>query len=180
MNKFLKYFIIFSLVSVGAFFIYIQLEIKEKEKPTIYIDNFSGSAVKIFRKNEIWLEMEDQSSLVNKDLKQGTHILYIHSLSENSIDTIRINVKKENNYVLNLFGKMTYYEGELTYQTKPEFDNSPPIEEREITKAFFQTRAAFILEKPPFQIKVRSIISPPKNFNSKTNRKYLRRKNQSW
>jgi hypothetical protein len=181
MNKFLKYFVLFCVVTLGVFIFYIQILKAENEKPTIYIDNYSGSTVKIFRKNNVWLELENESSLVKKDLKQGTHILYVHQLENNSIDTLRINIKKENNYILNLFGKMTYYEGKLIYQTKLDYKNGPPpTEEREITKPFFQTRADFIFTEPPNQIEVNSIIKTPKNFNSKTNRKYLRRENQVW
>lgn len=180
MNKFLKYFIIFCLVALGAFIFYVQMKKAESEKPTVYIDNYSGSGVKIFRKKEIWVELENESSLVKKDLKQGTHILQVHQINNNSIDTIRINIQKEKNYVLNLFGKMTYYEGKVMYQSKLEIGNSFTPEEREITKSFFQTRADFILEEPPSQIEITSMIKTPKSFNSKANRKYLRRKNQTW
>ena len=180
MNKFLKYYIIFGLLVLGAFIIYVQMKEVESEKPTVYIDNYSGSAVKIFRKNEVWIDIENGASIVKKDLKQGTHILHIHKMENNSIDTFRINIKKERNYVLNLFGKMTYYEGKVLYQTRLDNEKNQPSEEREITKYFFQTSADFILETPPNQIEVTSIVAPPKSFNSKTNRKYLRRKNQVW
>jgi len=180
MNKFLKYFIIFCLVALGAFIIYVQFKKTENEKPSVYIDNYSGSAVKIFRKNELWVELEKESSLVKKNLKQGTHVLHIHKNENNSIDTIRINIKKENNYVLNLFGKMTYYEGEVIYQTSSQNDINEILEEREIAKSFFQTRADFILEKPPSSIEEWSNSTTHKNFNTKRKKKYLRRKNQIW
>ncbi|MFK8009843.1 MAG: hypothetical protein AB8H03_26045 [Saprospiraceae bacterium] len=180
MNKFLKYFIIFSLAALGAFIIYVQMKEIESEKPTVYIDNYSGNGVKIFQKKDVWVELENESSLVKKDLKQGTHVLFIHNMEDYSIDTIRLNIKKERNYVLNLFGKMTYYEGTVRYQSRPDYKDNPTTEEREITKSFFQTRADFIMQEPPSQIEVTSIIKASKNFNSKTNRKYLRRKNQIW
>ena len=75
---------------------------------------------------------------------------------------------------------MTYYEGKVVYKTKLDYESNPPSEEREITKPFFQTTADLIMEEPPNQIEVRSIVTTPKNFNSKANRKYLRRKNQVW
>ncbi|MFK7773549.1 MAG: hypothetical protein AB8F94_15470 [Saprospiraceae bacterium] len=180
MNNFLKYFIIFCLFALGAFIIYVQMKEIESEKPTVYIDNYSGSSVKVFRKKEVWIDLKNESSLVKKDLKPGTHVLHIHKMENNSIDTIRINIKKERNYILNLFGKMIYYEGELNYQSRPDYKNISPSEEREITKSFFQTSADFILEEPPSLIEVTSTFKTPKNFNSKTKRKYLRRKNQVW
>ncbi len=180
MNKFLKYFIIFCLVALGAFIFYVQLKEAENKQPTVYIDNYSGSTVKIFRKDEIWVELENESSLVKKDLKQGTHILFIQNLERNSLDTFRMNIRKENNYVLNLFGKMTYYEGKVTYQTKLGKGNNETFEEREIIKSFFQTRADFILERPPNTIEEWSKNPPYKWANAKMNKKYLRRKNQIW
>ena len=180
MNKFLKYFIIFGFAALGAFVIYLQLKKAEKEKPTVYIDNYSGSAVKIFRKNEIWVELENESSIVRRDLKQGTHILFIQNMERSSLDTFRMNIRKENIYVLNLFGKMTYYEGKITYQAKFEKGENEVFEEREITKSFFQTRADFILEKPPNSIEEWSNRAPFKWENAKRNKKYLRRKNQVW
>ena len=81
----------------------MQLKNKENEKSTLYIDNYSGSAIKIYRKKDVWIELENEASLVKKDLKQGTHILYVHKMENNSIDTLRVNIKKERNYVLNLF-----------------------------------------------------------------------------
>ena len=176
MNKTLKYFIIFCIVGLGGWVIHLQMKKTEREKSSIYIDNYSGSPVKIMYKNDIWGKLEDQSSIIKKDLNQGTHILHIHKMDNSVIDTFRINIKKENNYVLNLFGGMTYYEGELIYKTKPKDGvNYPQKKERKIIKSFFQTSAAFIFERPPYKIEERSLLKMPT-----TKRKYLRRNNQAW
>lgn len=176
MNEAIKYTIYFFIGAIGYFIVSSYLEKTEKEKPTLFIDNYSGSDIKIFQKDDLWLEINNNSSIKKRDLKQGTHILYVHKMNDSSIDTFRINMRKENNYVLNLFGGMTYYEGELLYLKKLEDGvNHSTKEEREITKSFFQSRAEFIFEKPPYRIEDRSIVKMPTS-----KRKYLRRKNQVW
>lgn len=176
----MKYFIVLSLSIVGSFTLYVKWIELENLKPTLYIDNYSGSAINIYKKKSLWLELENQSSTVTNELKQGTYFLYIKQTQSNLIDTLRIDIKKKKNYVINAFNAMTYFEGDALYQNRMDGINSKSTKETKISKPYFETNAHFILEKPSNQIEIYSRNKAPKSFNTKTTKKYLRRLNQVW
>lgn len=180
MNNFLKYLLLICLVGLGLFKIYVEWIKADKRKPTIYIDNYSGSPIEIYRKNEVWVSLFNESSTIKKNLNVGTHFLYIHKLDEKLIDTLRIDIRESKKYILNTFQAMNYYEGEVLYQKRPESQSYQSKDEIEISDIFFQTTADFILDQPASDILVYSKNKAPKNFNTKSKRKYLRRGNQNW
>lgn len=180
MNKIIKYCIIGSLICIAVFTAYVKWVEIENKKPTIYIDNYSGSAVEVKYRNNKWVELNDKSSSIKNDLKQGTYFLHIKNLNSALIDTIRIDIKEKKNYIVNISNAMSYFEGEISYQKTPTLGNNDLAKENKINKYFFQTKADFILEKPSNQIEIWSKNKSPQHFNARATKKYIRRANQNW
>jgi len=137
MNKVLKYFIICCVGGLIVFSAYVNWMEMENKKPTIYIDNYSGYAVDIKYQNKKWLQLDDKSSAIKRDLSQGTYFLYIMNINTSDVDTIRIDIQEKKNYVLNISDIMSYYEGEITYQKNYELKNKDHAKEEKISKHFF-------------------------------------------
>ncbi len=180
MNKILKYFIITSVTCLLAFTAYVKWKEIDNKKPTIYIDNYTGSSIEIKYRNKNWIQLKDENSIMNRDLKQGTYFLHIKNMDTSAKDTIRIDIKEKKKYVLNLFQGTSYYEGEISYQKISDPSNHTSSQEVKIDKIFFETKADFVLEKPSNNIKIWSKNKSPKYFNTSATKKYLRRVNQNW
>ncbi len=175
MNSILKYFIIICLLVLGFFIGYVKYVELDNKKPTIYLDNHCGERVRIMKSKKLWAELDNGSTIIKRDLKQGTHFLYIHKTESNVIDTISIYVKEKKKYILNPYKGMTYTEEEIMYKSVYDGRNVKNQKSTNINRIFFETDADYILKKPVSQIKLRSKNKSPEYFNAQVLKKYLKR-----
>lgn len=176
MAKRIKYFVLLFILAVGSFQIYIQLHKWNNQRPKLYIDNYSGSEIEVIKSDKSWLKIEDNSSVLKKDVKIGKTTFYVKNLENGKIDTLQINIEKGSKYILNLFGRMTYYEGEIIYQENLEQSRGELVNENKISERIIKTNADYIFETPPTQIKEYVVNDKSKyQQNYKVTKKYIRR-----
>ncbi len=174
--KHLKYFAIPAGLLLLFFFIYISYHRYQRNKPVVYIDNFSGSPVELIWNGETFLTIPNNTGEVNSNLGIGKRVIYAKKVGEDVIDTIEMDLQQRGKYVLNLFGAMEYYHGQVAYQKERTRDIRPVAAEQRITRKFFPARADFIFEDPPASIEVYTKKSKY-NYNIEAARRYLRRGN---
>lgn len=118
----------------------------------LYVDNQNDAVVSVVVGDETLKEIPSGGHLITM-VRPGRHKIYMELKSTGDLDSISINLEEDTKYVLNPFGAMTYYQGEVRYSKYNDLPGLKGTEEKMINQKIFQVDVDFVLEAPPATVK---------------------------
>ncbi len=140
----------------------------------VYVENFSGKEVRIQKDAKDWLALANGGTEVVR-IRGGGHVIAVFSADGKKLRETNVDVpaRRSADYVFNVLGAGTYYEGDVSYgDTSYRFGSGPS--ERKITEEWFETEVDYLLEKPPDSVRVSG------SGSGTLSKRYLRRESQKW